>query len=210
MAVYAPLARQALANSERLGIAQALTGPLLRGDVGTLKGHLAVLKEHAPERCRSTSRWLDARWPSPSDRGELAPDGRTRSRICWPAPRQAGRLAVDAPSSYCDARRNELANIRSNAQQSRGYPGRPAHHQVRDTDCSAPRSPPGHPPHHSGAPRPVTDRQPGDAPARCHRSAARALGLSIRPAAVEACHSSTRRDRLGDNSLQRSATGAPA
>jgi len=48
MAVYAPLARQSLANSERLGIAAALTGPLLRGDVGTLRGHLAVLKEHAP------------------------------------------------------------------------------------------------------------------------------------------------------------------
>ncbi len=48
MSVYAPLARQALANSERLGIAGALTGPLLRGDIGTLKSHLSVLKEHAP------------------------------------------------------------------------------------------------------------------------------------------------------------------
>ena len=47
MAVYAPLARQSLANAERMGIAQALTGPLLRGDVGTLRGHLAVLKENA-------------------------------------------------------------------------------------------------------------------------------------------------------------------
>jgi predicted short-subunit dehydrogenase-like oxidoreductase (DUF2520 family) len=48
MAVYTPLARQALANSERFGIADALTGPLLRGDIGTLEGHLAVLKENAP------------------------------------------------------------------------------------------------------------------------------------------------------------------
>jgi predicted short-subunit dehydrogenase-like oxidoreductase (DUF2520 family) len=49
MNVYAPLARQALANAERLGIDAALTGPLLRGDVGTLRGHLQVLGEQAPD-----------------------------------------------------------------------------------------------------------------------------------------------------------------
>jgi len=47
--VYAPLARQALGNAERLGIDRALSGPLLRGDVGTVDGHLAVLREHAPD-----------------------------------------------------------------------------------------------------------------------------------------------------------------
>jgi predicted short-subunit dehydrogenase-like oxidoreductase (DUF2520 family) len=49
IAVYAPLARQALANAERLGIDGALTGPLLRGDVGTVRGHLQVLMEQAPD-----------------------------------------------------------------------------------------------------------------------------------------------------------------
>lgn len=49
ISVYAPLARQALANSERLGIDAALTGPLLRGDVGTVRGHLAVLVEHSAD-----------------------------------------------------------------------------------------------------------------------------------------------------------------
>ena len=49
VAVYAPLARQALANAERLGVDAALTGPLLRGDVGTVRGHLEVLREHAPD-----------------------------------------------------------------------------------------------------------------------------------------------------------------
>jgi predicted short-subunit dehydrogenase-like oxidoreductase (DUF2520 family) len=49
VAVYAPLARQALANAERLGIDAALTGPLLRGDVGTLRGHLDALRDHAPD-----------------------------------------------------------------------------------------------------------------------------------------------------------------
>jgi predicted short-subunit dehydrogenase-like oxidoreductase (DUF2520 family) len=47
--VYAPLARQALANSEHLGIDQALTGPFLRGDSGTVREHLAVLRRSAPE-----------------------------------------------------------------------------------------------------------------------------------------------------------------
>ncbi len=48
MAVYAPLARQALANAERLGVDGALSGPFVRGDVGTVSSHLAVLRELAP------------------------------------------------------------------------------------------------------------------------------------------------------------------
>ena len=49
VSVYAPLARQALANAQRLGIDQALTGPLLRGDVGTLRSHLETLGAQAPD-----------------------------------------------------------------------------------------------------------------------------------------------------------------
>lgn len=49
LAVYLPLARQALANAERLGIDEALTGPFLRGDVGTVTNHLAELSRSAPE-----------------------------------------------------------------------------------------------------------------------------------------------------------------
>jgi predicted short-subunit dehydrogenase-like oxidoreductase (DUF2520 family) len=37
-----------LANAERIGIDQALSGPFVRGDVGTVKSHLAVLGELAP------------------------------------------------------------------------------------------------------------------------------------------------------------------
>ena len=48
VAVYAPLARQALANAERLSIDDALSGPFVRGDVGTVKSHLAVLRQLAP------------------------------------------------------------------------------------------------------------------------------------------------------------------
>jgi predicted short-subunit dehydrogenase-like oxidoreductase (DUF2520 family) len=48
LSVYLPLARQALANAERLGVDAALTGPFLRGDSGTIAGHLDVLRGEAP------------------------------------------------------------------------------------------------------------------------------------------------------------------
>jgi len=48
LSVYAPLARQALANAERLGVDGALTGPFVRGDVGTISGHLDALRRLAP------------------------------------------------------------------------------------------------------------------------------------------------------------------
>ena len=74
MTVYAPLARQSLANAERLGIAEALTGPLLRGDVGTLRGHLAVLREHAPGALPLYVEVAKREVAIAVRRGELAPD----------------------------------------------------------------------------------------------------------------------------------------
>jgi predicted short-subunit dehydrogenase-like oxidoreductase (DUF2520 family) len=44
-----PLARTVLTNLERLGSRQALTGPIARGDVGTVRRHLQALTEHAPD-----------------------------------------------------------------------------------------------------------------------------------------------------------------
>ena len=49
LAVYLPLARQAMANAESLGIAQSLTGPIVRGDTGTVADHLSFLRRMAPE-----------------------------------------------------------------------------------------------------------------------------------------------------------------
>ncbi len=40
LAVYGPLAEQALANARALGTGPALTGPAVRGDVGTIVAHL--------------------------------------------------------------------------------------------------------------------------------------------------------------------------
>jgi predicted short-subunit dehydrogenase-like oxidoreductase (DUF2520 family) len=48
LAIYGPLIRQSLANAETLGIEAALTGPLLRGDIGTVDAHLDVVKRLAP------------------------------------------------------------------------------------------------------------------------------------------------------------------
>jgi len=48
LAIYAPLIRQSLANAEAVGIERALTGPFVRGDEGTIRGHLAALSRLAP------------------------------------------------------------------------------------------------------------------------------------------------------------------
>ena len=48
LAIYGPLIRQSLANAATLGIGGALTGPLLRGDAGTVRGHLDAMERLAP------------------------------------------------------------------------------------------------------------------------------------------------------------------
>ncbi|MBX3031315.1 MAG: DUF2520 domain-containing protein [Chloroflexi bacterium] len=46
--VFQPLMRQAIANTGVLGTRTALTGPVVRGDGGTIAAHLAVIEERAP------------------------------------------------------------------------------------------------------------------------------------------------------------------
>lgn len=48
LAVYGPLVEQSLGNASALGIGRALTGPMTRGDLGTVEAHLAALAAHAP------------------------------------------------------------------------------------------------------------------------------------------------------------------
>ncbi len=48
LAIYGPLIEGTLSNAKALGIRAALTGPMTRGDVGTLETHLATLAAHAP------------------------------------------------------------------------------------------------------------------------------------------------------------------
>ncbi|MEO7664481.1 MAG: DUF2520 domain-containing protein [Candidatus Limnocylindrales bacterium] len=47
LAIYGRLSEQTLANARALGISRALTGPIMRGDVGTLDRHLQTLRTHA-------------------------------------------------------------------------------------------------------------------------------------------------------------------
>ena len=48
LAIYGPLIEGTLGNARALGVAAALTGPITRGDVGTLQAHLDALQAHAP------------------------------------------------------------------------------------------------------------------------------------------------------------------
>jgi predicted short-subunit dehydrogenase-like oxidoreductase (DUF2520 family) len=72
-----PLLSAALDNALRHGD-RALTGPVARGDVGTVRAHLRVLSDHAPEML-STYRALAARTAERAEdngllRADLAPD----------------------------------------------------------------------------------------------------------------------------------------
>ena len=49
LAIYGPLIEQTLGNARALGIRAALTGPITRGDRGTLEAHLRTLRAHAPD-----------------------------------------------------------------------------------------------------------------------------------------------------------------
>jgi predicted short-subunit dehydrogenase-like oxidoreductase (DUF2520 family) len=49
LAVYGRLMEQTLANAKALGVNAALTGPIPRGDAGTVAAHVEVLRRHAPE-----------------------------------------------------------------------------------------------------------------------------------------------------------------
>ena len=48
LAIYGPLIEGTLGNARALGVRAALTGPMTRGDIGTLVAHLATLRAHAP------------------------------------------------------------------------------------------------------------------------------------------------------------------
>jgi predicted short-subunit dehydrogenase-like oxidoreductase (DUF2520 family) len=48
LTIYGRLIEGTLGNARALGIGAALTGPITRGDLGTLRVHLDVLRAHAP------------------------------------------------------------------------------------------------------------------------------------------------------------------
>ncbi|MGZ9160297.1 MAG: Rossmann-like and DUF2520 domain-containing protein [Candidatus Limnocylindrales bacterium] len=74
LAIYAPLIEGTLGNARALGVAAALTGPMTRGDLGTLRAHLSALAAHAPKvvdlYVAAAHREIDLAL----DRGALAPE----------------------------------------------------------------------------------------------------------------------------------------
>jgi predicted short-subunit dehydrogenase-like oxidoreductase (DUF2520 family) len=74
LSIYGPLIEGTLGNARALGIEAALTGPMTRGDTGTLDAHLAALRGHAPGvlplYVAAAHREIDLAL----DRGALAPE----------------------------------------------------------------------------------------------------------------------------------------
>ena len=83
LAIYGPLIEQTLGNARALGIRAALTGPLTRGDVGTLEAHLAALAAHAPDVLPLYRAAAIREIALAEERGALTPDvsGRLRTTL---------------------------------------------------------------------------------------------------------------------------------
>ena len=74
LAIYGPLVEGTLGNARALGIQAALTGPMTRGDVGTLRSHLAALGAHAPGVLPLYVAAAEREIQLASARGALAPE----------------------------------------------------------------------------------------------------------------------------------------
>ena len=89
LAIYGPLIEGTLGNARALGIRAALTGPMTRGDVGTLEAHLETLGLHAPNviplYVAAAGREIDLG----EARGALAPQDATKMRAVLAAALQA-------------------------------------------------------------------------------------------------------------------------
>jgi predicted short-subunit dehydrogenase-like oxidoreductase (DUF2520 family) len=75
LAVYGRLVEQTLDNARTLGIRAALTGPVTRGDTGTLAAHLAALRAHAPGVLDLYRAAAEREIRLAEERGVLAPEG---------------------------------------------------------------------------------------------------------------------------------------
>ncbi len=87
LAIYGPLIEQTLGNARALGIRAALTGPMTRGDVGTLEAHLAALAAHAPDVLPLYRAAASREIALAEARGSLTPEvaGRLRAALASPS-----------------------------------------------------------------------------------------------------------------------------
>lgn len=75
LAVYGGLIEQTLGNARALGIRAALTGPMTRGDVGTLERHLDAMRRLAPGALALYVAAAEREIALAESRGSLAPEG---------------------------------------------------------------------------------------------------------------------------------------
>lgn len=80
LAIYGPLIEQTLGNARALGIRAALTGPMTRGDRGTLEAHLAALRRHAPDVVPLYTAAAEREIALAEARGALTPEAATTLR----------------------------------------------------------------------------------------------------------------------------------
>ena len=80
LAVYGRLAEQTLANARGVGIAASLTGPITRGDVGTVAAHIAALEAHAPDVVELYLATARRQLRIAENRGTLSPNQAARVR----------------------------------------------------------------------------------------------------------------------------------
>ena len=74
LAIYGALIEQTLGNARSLGIAAALTGPMTRGDRGTVRSHLSALAAHAPAVIPVYLALADREVAIATERGALTPE----------------------------------------------------------------------------------------------------------------------------------------
>src|SRR6185312_9344148 len=73
LAIYGGLIEQTLSNARALGIRAALTGPVTRGDIGTLERHLEALARLAPDVLPLYRAAAEREIQLAESRGSLAP-----------------------------------------------------------------------------------------------------------------------------------------
>ena len=86
LAVYGRLMEQTLANARSIGVNAALTGPITRGDAGTLDAHLAALERLAPDAVELYLAAARRELRLAEDRRTLAPDQLERVRATLAKP----------------------------------------------------------------------------------------------------------------------------
>lgn len=86
LAVYGRLIEQTLANAKSIGVNAALTGPIARGDAGTLEAHLEAVRQFAPDLLELYEATARRELELARERGSLAPHELDRVRAALAKP----------------------------------------------------------------------------------------------------------------------------